>query len=54
MQRLRDPVFGRGRAGLALNFGDGRLLSSGLIVSGLLSPIVGRRIDRHGGNAVLA
>lgn len=83
MQRLRDLVFGPGRAVLVLAFVEilswGILIyppvltmphvaaahgwslafgmagfSLGLIVSGLLSPVVGGLIDRHGGNVVMA
>lgn len=83
MHRLRDLVFGPGRAVLVLAFAEilswdiliyppvltmphvaaahGWSLafamagfSLGLIVSGLLSPIVGGLIDRHGGNVVMA
>lgn len=83
MQRLRDLVFGPGRAvlvlavveilswgiliyppvltmphvtaahGWSLAFGMAGF-SLGLIVSGLLSPVVGGLIDRHGGNVVMA
>ncbi|MES2028493.1 MAG: MFS transporter [Pseudomonadota bacterium] len=83
MHRLRDLVFGPGRAVLVLAFTQiltwGILIyppvltmphvtaahgwslafgmagfSLGLIVSGVLSPIVGGLIDRHGGNVVMA
>jgi hypothetical protein len=83
MHRLRDLVFGPGRAVLVLAFTQiltwGILIyppvltmphvtaahgwslafgmagfSLGLIVSGLLSPVVGGLIDRHGGNVVMA
>lgn len=83
MHRLRDLVFGPGRAvvvlsvtqiltwgiliyppvltmphvvaahGWSLAFGMAGF-SLGLIVSGLLSPVVGGLIDRHGGNVVMA
>ena len=83
MHRLRDLVFGPGRAVLVLAFTQiltwGILIyppvltmphvtaahgwslafgmagfSLGLIVSGLLSPVVGGLIDRHGGNVIMA
>lgn len=83
MHRLRDLVFGPGRAvfvlaftqiltwgiliyppvltmphvtaahGWSLAFGMAGF-SLGLIVSGLLSPVIGGLIDRHGGNVVMA